>query len=228
MKRVLAYCFTMKIIKRKRYTIILFIIFFIYIYRLINFSRVKPKLVLKNNVIYRNNPTESILDFSNLTTQYKIFMESIHDYYNISFKKGYESRYSCLGQQNVFEQKERRSCRFRNICYNISSKHYLYYQPKSLPVFYDRDNGPIYNFGDNFIQVNAIPKWNKITYFTPKIVIGSPNPDDAIFINTQTVLWAHWAYEFNMGHLIYEELASTFVALRRFGITHKNNQLLNM
>ncbi|KAJ3319870.1 hypothetical protein HDV06_005846 [Boothiomyces sp. JEL0866] len=140
----------------------------------------------------------------------------------------FRSVYKCLGKQNVFEEASRRSCHFKNICYDMEKKEFQYYQPFKEPVFYDRIQGPMYEFREPFIELNGIQKWNDLTFFTPKVVVGELDYNNATFHNVTTVLWAHWAHEYNLGHLIYEELAATFIAMKRFGIFQPDNQLLNM
>lgn len=143
----------------------------------------------------------------------------------------YRSEYQCLGRQNVYEAIQRRSCKFENVCFDKKSKEYLFYQAGKEPVFYDRKRGPIYSFNDgieHFIQLNAIPyEWNPATYFTPTVVLGEPSTDYAV-VNETIVLWATWSHEFNMGHLVFEELASTYIAMKRFRINTQNSKLLNM
>ncbi|KAJ3254828.1 hypothetical protein HK103_006818 [Boothiomyces macroporosus] len=143
-------------------------------------------------------------------------------------KTHFRSIYKCLGKQNVFEEASRRSCHFKNICYDMDKKEFQYYQPFKEPVFYDRIQGPMYHFREPFIEINGIQKWNELTFFTPKVVVGELDYKNATFHNTTTVLWAHWAHEYNLGHLIYEELGATFIAMKRFAIFNPDAQLLNM
>ncbi|KAJ3307913.1 hypothetical protein HDV04_002300, partial [Boothiomyces sp. JEL0838] len=157
---------------------------------------------------------------------------------NAEYRKGnphYKSYYECLGKSNYYEQEDRRgrSCMFKNVCYNTSSQDFYYYQPVKEPVFYDRKKGPVYSFNDGipeFINVSPFSHQNtgRKYSFTPKVVVGEPNKEDAIHLKDFHALWAIFAYEHNMGHFVYEEMFSVYMALRRFGITTKDFQLLNM
>ncbi|KAJ3319380.1 hypothetical protein HDV06_006333, partial [Boothiomyces sp. JEL0866] len=164
--------------------------------------------------------------------------QKVVDQANAEYRKGkshFKSYYECLGKSNYYEQDERRgrSCMFKNVCYNSTSAEVYYYQPVKEPVFYDRKKGPIYSFNEGIPEfINVTPFAHRYVgrkyAFTPKVIIGEPDPEDTIHLKDFHVLWAIFAFEHNMGHFVYEEMFSVYMALRRFGITTKDYQLLNM
>jgi hypothetical protein len=147
-----------------------------------------------------------------LAPKYDEFMQDIKliNSKNLLAAEGYSSSYSCLGKQSVYEQFQRRPCKFHNVCYNKTEKEFHYYQKHKEPVFYDRKKGPMYSFNDGikgFIQVTAFDFFpNYVRYFSPKINRGVLDPNTAAFVSNPHVLWSIFAYEHNMGHLIYEVL----------------------
>jgi Glycosyltransferase 61 len=161
--------------------------------------------------------------------KYKEFLDTIKKInQNPVITKQTKSSYQCLGKQTDYKAVEGRSCRFKNLCYEKSSRSYLYFQPIREPVFYDADRGPLYSFDDDipaFIRVNALP-YGYVTTVTPKVRVGPLDLEKVHMVNELTVLWATWSWEINMGHFVYEELASAFVALHRFNINFAESPLL--
>ncbi|KAI8914574.1 hypothetical protein EDD86DRAFT_259977 [Gorgonomyces haynaldii] len=169
-------------------------------------------------------------DKTPITEKYEDFMNNIKESNKLFKNKHYRSTYKCLGRQNMFEAMERRSCLFRNVCYDVETKEFRFYLPSREPVFYDRTLGPMYAFNSpespHFIRMTAIPYWNTETFFTPVVKIGAPQ--DYKQLDQMHVLFAPWAHEFNMGHFVFEELGSAFVAMKRFGNFDPEAILVNM
>ena len=133
-----------------------------------------------------------------------------------------QSSYQCLGRQTDIHAVRRRPCRFKNVCYHRPSLQFQYYNPSNDPVFYDSMLGPLYKFQvDNqpgFIQVNALP-YMDVSWFTPMVTKTSPvSQNDAVWVQDTTAIFASWSREYNFGHFVFEELASAYTALVRFGI----------
>ncbi|KAJ3252185.1 hypothetical protein HK103_001796 [Boothiomyces macroporosus] len=165
-----------------------------------------------------------------INDKYKPFLQQVEQINKDYREKNqhYRSIYKCLGKQNVFEQTSRRSCYFEKICYDTKEREFEYYQPLKEPVFYDRVQGPIYEFGNPFIELNAFKNVSNMTYFTPKVVIGELNRNQSVFYDEKTVLWAHLGDDYSSGNLVFEELGAAFITLKRFGIRDNDTQLLNM
>jgi hypothetical protein len=131
----------------------------------------------------------------------------------------FRSTFQCLGKQNDIEAISRRPCRFHRVCFSKDSEMPFYYLPFKEPVFYDAVRGPLYDFqqpGSNgFIQVNSL-WYGYVSRITP--IVKYTRPENPVWVNETTVIWSSWSYEYNLGHFLYEELASAYFALVRFGI----------
>ena len=144
----------------------------------------------------------------------------------------FRSSYQCLGKPNEYEAIQKRSCVFRNVCYNKVAKNYEYYLPEKEPVFYDSKRGPIYTFNDGihaFIQVTAYTFFDyTVRYFSPTVVYEKPDLEKTVRLSRRHALWSLFAPDFNMGHMVFEEIASLYLTMKRFGIVDDDVKILNM
>ncbi|KAJ3319645.1 hypothetical protein HDV06_006138 [Boothiomyces sp. JEL0866] len=138
--------------------------------------------------------------------KYSSFLKRIQEANKKYRQKRFYSFYKCLGKQNVFEYTHR-PCYFENLCYDSQLHEFQYYQPSSEPIFYDRVQGPIYEFTEPFINLGS-------TNFTPKVAVGDLDINNTMFSDIKTVLWDH-SDKFTIESLVYEQLASTFITLER-------------
>ncbi|KAJ3251131.1 hypothetical protein HK103_002618 [Boothiomyces macroporosus] len=99
-------------------------------------------------------------------------------------------------------------------------QEFQFYQPSSEPIFYDREQGPIYEFIEPFVDLGA-------PNFTPKVVVGDLDMNNTAISTIRTVLWDH-SDSLTIEHLIYEQLVGTFITLERFGARDNDTQLLHL
>lgn len=162
--------------------------------------------------------------------QYKLFLDFVQSRNSqLSTERDpkdtFRSTYQCLGRQTDIQASHRRPCQFQNVCYHVNSGEFEYFQPAEDPVFYDSMQGPLFSFSNpdkeeqkNFIQVSAL-YYGAVSHFSPVVKLTSPSRTDAstVWVNETTTIFASWSYEYNIGHFVFEELASVYMALVRFG-----------
>ena len=99
------------------------------------------------------------------------------------------SSYKCLGKQNVYLENDRRGCIFKNVCYRASDKKIIYYNPTKRPVFYDKNLGPLFGFGDNFISMS--PLYFFRDYFSPVVEFSDyPTMGNVVELSNLHVYWS--------------------------------------
>ncbi|CAF2144734.1 unnamed protein product [Rotaria magnacalcarata] len=142
-----------------------------------------------------------------------------------------ESTWTCAGNMNYESEWYSRTCAFKNICYNKEKKVFQFYRkPGSVrkPVLFEPKLGHIYEFNMNnhgFVSLVARPSHKES--WGPTIVEELlPSPDKVPYLEHVHVLFLHWYVTFNLGHVTWEDIASTYFAMVRLNEYDRNAVLL--
>ncbi|KAI8907973.1 hypothetical protein EDD86DRAFT_276518 [Gorgonomyces haynaldii] len=160
--------------------------------------------------------------------EYATYLKRIKDQASGFDQGSFRSSYECLGLQNRAHTPFGRSCVFHNICTLKSQSEFYYLQPQRSHVFYDAHRGPMDVFPEPFIALDALSIYrfpNTNQYFTPKVIQALPT--NYTLLKGLHVLWDNWAPDFNLGHLVWEEMGSVFVNMHRLGIYETHAKWLN-
>ncbi|KAJ3226843.1 hypothetical protein HDU81_007083 [Chytriomyces hyalinus] len=151
------------------------------------------------------------------------------------------SFFRCVGNENDIDGFRDRVCVFENLCYNIADRVFNYYanpllhpsingQSRSPTVLFDSKWGERVDFneaGHGFValhQTTDIFGADMSNTWGPNVVVGSgvfPNvsdPKNTITVSGLHALWSLWAYDDNLGHMLWEEMSGIFFAMARMGV----------
>ncbi|CAF2687651.1 unnamed protein product [Rotaria sp. Silwood2] len=138
-----------------------------------------------------------------------------------------QSTWSCTGNMNYESEWHQRTCAFKNICYNKERKVFQFYRkPGNIkkPILFDPKLGHIYDFNINnhgFVSLIARPSQRQS--WGPIIVEEwLPSADQVPYLEHVHVLFMHWHVSFNPGHVIWEDIASTYFAMVRLNQYDRN------
>ncbi|CAF3138815.1 unnamed protein product, partial [Rotaria sp. Silwood2] len=135
------------------------------------------------------------------------------------------------GNMNYQSAWHKRTCAFKNICYNKKKKVFQFYRkPGSIktPILFEPKLGHIYDFNVNnhgfvglFARASPLQSWG------PTIVEEwLPSADKVLYLEHVHVLFTHWYIKFNPGHTIWEDIASTYFAMVRLNEYDRNAVLI--
>ncbi|CAF3257921.1 unnamed protein product [Rotaria sp. Silwood2] len=132
---------------------------------------------------------------------------------------------------NYESEWRQRTCAFKNICYNKERKVFQFYRkPGSIktPVLFEPKLGHIYDFNmNNHGFVGLVARATPRTSWGPTIVEEwLPAADVAPYLEHVHVLFMHWHVPFNPGHVIWEDIASTYFAMVRLNEYDSNAVLI--
>ncbi|CAF3509515.1 unnamed protein product [Rotaria sp. Silwood1] len=132
----------------------------------------------------------------------------------------FQSTWTCTGNMNYESDWRRRTCAFKNICYNKERKVFQFYRkPGSIktPVLFDLKLGRIYDFNiNNHGFVSLVARATHRESWGPTIVEEWLPPVDKVpYLDNVHVLFMHWHVSFNPGHVIWEDIASTYFSMVR-------------
>jgi len=150
---------------------------------------------------------------------------------SIRIKSNVQSTWKCSGNMNYQSEWRWRTCVFKNICYDKKNKRFEFYRtpgsPKR-PILFEPKLGHIYDFNiDNHGFVSLISRPNNHQSWGPTIVEKFlPSSDRIPYLDQAHVLFMHWYAPYNPGHIIWEDLASTYLAMMRLDEYDSNAVLL--
>ena len=130
------------------------------------------------------------------------------------------SWWSCTGNMNYESEWHQRTCVFKNICYDKKKKIFKFYRkPGTIktPVLFEPKLGHIYDFNiNNHGFVGLVARASPQETWGPTIVEEPlPSPDEVPYLTHVHVLFMRWCVSFNPGHVIWEDIASTYFAMIR-------------
>ncbi|KAI8621861.1 hypothetical protein BC830DRAFT_1091919 [Chytriomyces sp. MP71] len=164
------------------------------------------------------------------------------------------SFFRCTGNENKLEAYPERICAFENICLDVASGTFKYYAKPILllnstkedpllrkpTVLFDSRWGERVDFvenGQGFVALhqttdfwggNAENTWGPTEMIYTKE--GSPivtDPEHTVVLDGLHAIFSHWAYDDNLGHVLWEETAGLFFAMTRMGVTTDRLQALH-
>ncbi|CAF3882266.1 unnamed protein product [Rotaria sp. Silwood1] len=132
---------------------------------------------------------------------------------------------------NYESEWHQRTCAFKNICYNKERKLFQFYRkPGSIkkPVLFEPKLGHIYDFNiNNHGFVGLVARAHHHESWGPTIVEEwLPSSDKVPYLEHVHVLFMHWYVSFNPGHVIWEDIASTYFAMIRLNEYDRNAVLI--
>ncbi|CAF1204837.1 unnamed protein product [Didymodactylos carnosus] len=143
------------------------------------------------------------------------------------------SSYSCTGNINREAEYRNRICLFRNVCYDKKKEVIVYYKPKNSPkrpVLFEAKHGLIYDFyfgKRGFVQLQGHS--TKLNTWHPIIVDEHIPLKNVKYLQSIHVLWNYWhLQEFNLGHLLWEDIASIYSSMIRLNVYTKNVIVMNV
>ncbi|KAJ3117518.1 hypothetical protein HDU96_006447 [Phlyctochytrium bullatum] len=149
--------------------------------------------------------------------------------------EGRYSRFRCSGDDNDINGYVERLCLFENLCYDQeTSQFYFYRRPDRPPpyVLFEARAGEMAEFhadDHGFVPIKQLfwaavgSEWDT---FAPKMIaseaptIGSP--ETTVRLEKLHILWSTWAADDNLGHLLWEELASLWYGMLRMNVFTEN------
>ncbi|CAF4500830.1 unnamed protein product [Rotaria sp. Silwood2] len=142
-----------------------------------------------------------------------------------------KSTWTCTGNMNYESEWQKRTCAFKNICYNKEKKIFQFYRnPGSIktPILFEPKLGHIYDFHiNNHGFVGLFSRSSPLQSWGPTIVEEwLPSPNRVPYLEHVHVLFTHWFTYFNPGHVIWEDIASTYFAMVRLNEYDRNAVLL--
>ncbi|CAF0993443.1 unnamed protein product [Rotaria sordida] len=156
--------------------------------------------------------------------------EKIHEA-NLSGRLNVQSAWTCTGNMNYESEWHQRTCVFNNICYNKTRKIFQFYRkPGGIkrPVLFEPKLGHIYDFNiNNHGFVSLVTRPTVHGSWGPTIVEELlPSANEVPYLQHVHVLFMHWHVPFNPGHIIWEDIASTYFAMIRLNEYDRNAVLL--
>ncbi|CAF4445017.1 unnamed protein product [Rotaria sp. Silwood2] len=156
--------------------------------------------------------------------------EKINEAY-LSRRSNVQSTWTCTGNMNYESDWKTRTCAFKNICYNKKKKVFQFYRkPGNIktPILFEPKLGHIYDFHINdhgfvalFAHATSQNSWG------PTIVEEwLPLADKVPYLEHVHVLFSHWWSPYNPGHVIWEDIAPTYLAMIRLNEYDRNAVLL--
>ncbi|CAF1075402.1 unnamed protein product [Rotaria sordida] len=142
-----------------------------------------------------------------------------------------QSAWTCTGNMNYESEWHQRTCTFKNICYNKTRKVFQFYRrPGSIkkPILFEPKLGHIYDFNiNNHGFVNLVARGSMHQSWGPTIIEEwLPSANEAHYLEHVHVLFMHWHVSYNPGHIIWEDIASTYFAMIRLNEYDRNAVLL--
>lgn len=142
-----------------------------------------------------------------------------------------QSAWTCSGNMNYESEWHRRTCAFKNICYNKEKNLFQFYRkPGNIrkPILFEPKLGHIYDFNiNNHGFVGLMARASPRESWGPTIIEESPPSVDRVpYLEHVHVLFMHWHVSFNPGHVIWEDIASTYSAMVRLNEYDRNAVLL--
>ncbi|CAF1377046.1 unnamed protein product, partial [Rotaria sordida] len=124
-----------------------------------------------------------------------------------------------------------RTCEFKNICYNKERKVFQFYRkPGGIkrPLLFEPKLGHKYDFNiNNHGFVGLVARASVHGSWGPTIVEEwLPSVNKVPYVEHVHVLFMHWYVSFNPGHIIWEDIASTYFAMVRLNEYDRNPVLL--
>ncbi|CAF3771917.1 unnamed protein product [Rotaria sp. Silwood1] len=149
----------------------------------------------------------------------------------LSRSSNVQSTWTCTGNMNYESEWHQRTCAFKNICYNKQRKIFQFYRkPGSIktPILFEPKLGHIYDFNiNNHGFVGLIARASPHESWGPTIVEEwLPSTDKIPYLEHVHVLFMHWYVSFNPGHVIWEDIASTYFAMVRLNEYDRNAVLI--
>ncbi|KAI8852262.1 hypothetical protein BC829DRAFT_385543 [Chytridium lagenaria] len=148
---------------------------------------------------------------------------------------GQYSKFRCSGNDNDVDGYPERVCVFEHICHNVKSKEFTFHARENNLLdlfFFESKLGEMTDFyheDHGFVAVKQLffaavqTPWDT---FAPKIVKEkSPvfiHPKETTRVGPLHVLWSTWAEDDNLGHLLWEEMASIWYSMIRMNVLSEN------
>jgi len=146
------------------------------------------------------------------------------------------SKFRCSGDEKSLDGYVERLCIFENICVDRESGEFNFYMRNDTPprpIMFDSRQGEISKFSHDprgFVAVTQLAwaesPWAGDHKFTPHIVYGeSPaisSPNSTLRASNLHALWTTWAFDDNLGHVLWEEIASIWYAMIRMNVLSEN------
>ncbi|CAF1044837.1 unnamed protein product [Rotaria sp. Silwood1] len=172
--------------------------------------------------------------FHNTTSSDEVLLrqsEKIIKEATLSTSSNVQSTWTCTGNINYESEWHQRTCAFKNICYNKEKKVFQFYRkPGSIktPILFEPKLGHIYDFNiNNHGFVSLIARASPRHSWGPTIVEEwLPSADKVPYLEHVHVLFMHWYVPFNPGHVIWEDIASTYFAMVRLNEYDRNAVLI--
>lgn len=128
------------------------------------------------------------------------------------------SHFRCFGEENSVEGFPERACSFENVCYKVDDRQIYFYRRKGLarPVLYDSVSGEKFDFidGDHgFVNLNI---WQSFgPHMQDGICPAASSPNTTLVLEKTHFLWSNWAVDDNLGHVLWEEIATIWYTMIR-------------
>ncbi|ORY49772.1 hypothetical protein BCR33DRAFT_713392 [Rhizoclosmatium globosum] len=149
------------------------------------------------------------------------------------------SHFSCLGNDNSIEGFRERICVFSNVCYRYNEDKWIYHSKKLVnpdnpnqfkdpTTLFDSKYGERTSFieGDHgFVALHQTTDWwvNRENTWGPEIEFSSlpihTSPANTLTLSPLHSVFAFWADDDNLGHLLWEEMATLFYSMHRMSVT---------
>ncbi|KAJ3024318.1 UNVERIFIED_CONTAM: hypothetical protein HDU68_008235 [Siphonaria sp. JEL0065] len=148
------------------------------------------------------------------------------------------SRFSCLGDDNRVSAFRERICVFNNVCYNYATDRFTFHtrkvtdkktgQSRNPTVLFDSTTGERTEFvedGHGFVALwqttdifgaDLQNTWGPQIENTP--VPSHTSPSTTITLPNLHAVWSLWAYDDNLGHMLWEEMAGLYYAMTRMDV----------
>lgn len=145
------------------------------------------------------------------------------------------SRVFCVGNRGRQGTADDTSCRFRNVCLDLTMSQWQYFQDpaeKDFPLLAMDDGRIITEFPRPLLNLRSMGLQQDAQYWTPTKIVGAipqtsatawPRRNDS---EPDVHLLYHGHYPSNMGHLIGDDLFPLFNLMQSFRLTTNSPQLL--
>ncbi|KAJ3352119.1 hypothetical protein HDU83_008302 [Entophlyctis luteolus] len=149
------------------------------------------------------------------------------------------SRFTCAGDDNSVQAFRERVCVFNNVCYDATSDKFTFHakkvrdpanpsETKFPTVLFDSSRGERVTFnedGHGFValwQTTDIFGADMSNTWGPEVtqdpLPSFTNPKQTVTLHNLHAVWSLWAYDDNLGHVLWEEMAGLFFAMSRMDV----------
>ncbi|KAJ3304556.1 hypothetical protein HDU76_005176, partial [Blyttiomyces sp. JEL0837] len=141
------------------------------------------------------------------------------------------SRFRCSGDDTHVEGFTDRTCIFENTCFNLRARQFEYYRRPETPpkpILFDADRGERMTFAEDGVGFVILQQTyetfgpNEFNHIAPKIVAGiappANDPLHTVVLSSPHAIWSTWAWDDNLGHLLWEEIGHLWYMMVRLNM----------